>query len=73
MKKLIANWRYIVIYALFFIGTCAAFLSIEQPFDNTLSYVLAAITVTSFYTLYRVVRHWERGGKIPKFSNPKIN
>lgn len=76
MNRLL-NWRQWVLYALLAVGFFAI-MAIFGDDERALSewiearVYLAAIAVTCFYSLWRLTKKWEREGKIPEFTNPKI-
>ena len=74
--KAIFNWRYYVLFALFFVG----FLGIAAPFGEPSANIdicvwLIAVTISfavgvgSFYGYFRCMKRWERDNKIPELIN----
>lgn len=77
--KVLLNWRYYIMIALFTVG----FLAIARAFGNPAEpmselewfkqFLLSlSVGVPCFYILGRLTKRWERKGKIPEFTNPKI-
>ena len=77
--KVLCNWRYYIITALFTVG----FLAIARAFGepavpmsdlewNEQFFLSLSVGVPCFYVLGRLIKRWEREGKIPEFTNPKI-
>lgn len=77
--KALSNWRYYIMTALFTVGFLAIARAFGEPavqmsdlewFKQVL--LSLSVGVPCLYVLGRLIKRWEREGKIPEFTNPKI-
>lgn len=77
--KVLCNWRYYAIGALFTVGFLAIARAFGEPAEpmsiaEWLEQYCCSLSVggVCFYALFRLIKRWEREGKIPEFTNQEI-
>lgn len=75
MKKVLLNWRYYVITALFSLGMLFIMASCGDPVEQMsfaketfLRLFYFAIGFGLFWVLGQCVKHWEANNEIPEFT-----
>lgn len=74
--KVLSNWRYCLMVALFFIGLLALARAVSEPTEPMTDiewfkqYILSlSVSGSSFYALAKLTRRWERKNLIPEYTN----
>ena len=77
--KVLLNWRYYVITALFTVGFLAFARAFGEPIkpmsdmEWSGQFLLSlSVGVSCLYALGSLIKRWEREGKIPEFTNKEI-
>ncbi|MCX4285419.1 hypothetical protein [Duncaniella dubosii] len=73
--KILLNWRYYVLFALFSLGFLALMVVFGDPAENMsllreemIRLAAAAVSFVSFYILHLCVKYWESRDLIPEFT-----
>ena len=67
--RVLTNWRYYVIVALFATAFVALFHFAATAATVGSLMLSLAVAAGAMLALYRCIRHWERQGEIPEYTN----
>lgn len=78
--KILLNWRYYVLSALFYVGFFGIMIAFGEPTEHLSSaqwfaHFLRSLSIgaAAFGLLAALIRRWERQGAIPEITNLKIH